>query len=411
MNRNFFLEETDLTLDVVILLISGLMMVLTGILLFPVARGTVAYYENGVYGLVLFLFALQIVLLGKTPFGDMKRSTSLLIAGLAVASAGIVTCFIPGIFSRFPPMLLFLCFTPGGTALLVHLFLAPDRFRVWARLGGMFHLLWIACAAVYLLSMLMGVLVLKQGLFSGDETAAAVLVFGAAILFLAAVLKRIYSRHPLPEEKERGNGSLSADHSVILLTGIFMILLGFLLVPVSLGMLPFAASAQLGLLMVIMAFKMLSTGNTPIGIFRRTRLVVICGILFAALGIISCIIPGILVPLLTVLIGVLNIFSGVMGLRGTVSGLTKGRGSPVPPILVRLNLSQIVLNLLSIMFGASMLFPGLLPSLVTGLILAANGGVLLYLLRILTLLEKMAGTAAESPHSGGTAGISRCPGA
>lgn len=83
----------------------------------------------------------------------------------------------------------------------------------------------------------------------------------------------------------------------------------------------------------------------------------------------------------------------------------------MPPILVRLNLSQIVLNLLSIMFGTSMLFPGLLPSLVTGLILAANGGVLLYLLRILTLLEKMAGTAAESPHSGGTAGMSRSNGA
>jgi hypothetical protein len=257
--------------------------------------------------------------------------------------------------------------------------------------------------------MLMGVLVLNQGLFSGDETAAAVLVFGAAILFLAAVLKKIYSRYPLPEEKERGRGALSADHSVILLTGIFMVLLGFFLVPVSLGMLPFAASAQLGLLMVIMAFKMLSTGNTPIGIFRRTRLVIICGILFAALGIVSCIIPGILVPLLTVLIGVLNIFSGVMGLRGTLSGIPKRGGDPVPPILVRLNLSQIVLNLLSIMFGASMLFPGLLPSFVTGLILAANGGVLLYLLRILTLLEKMSGTAAESPHSEETAGMSRSP--
>jgi hypothetical protein len=63
---------------VVILLISGLMMVLTGILLFPVTRGTIPYYENGVYGLVLFLFALQIVLLGKTPFGDMKRSNPFL---------------------------------------------------------------------------------------------------------------------------------------------------------------------------------------------------------------------------------------------------------------------------------------------------------------------------------------------
>ena len=77
MNRSFFLEETDLTLDVVILLIAGVMMVLTGILLFPVTRGAIPYYENGVYGLVLFLFALQIILLGQTPFGEMKRSKPL----------------------------------------------------------------------------------------------------------------------------------------------------------------------------------------------------------------------------------------------------------------------------------------------------------------------------------------------
>ena len=397
MNRSFFLEETDLTLDVVILLISGVMMVLTGILLFPVTRGAIPYYENGVYGLVLFLFALQIILLGQTPFGEMKRSKPLFCTGLAVASAGIVTCFIPGIFSRLPAVLLFLCFTPGGAALLAHLFLAPGRFRTWARMGGTFHLLWTGCAAVYLLSMLIGVLVLNQGLFSGDETAVTVLVFGAAILFLAAAMSKIYRKYPAPEGKESEREILSSEHSVILLTGIFMILLGFFLVPVSLGMLPFAGSAQLGLLMVIMALKMISTGNTPIGAFRRTRLVVICGVLFAGLGIVSCIVPGILVSLLTLLIGLLNIFGGIIGLRGTLSGLRKQGRNPVLPVLVRLNISQVVLNLLSIMFGTSMLFPGLLPALLTGLILAANGGVLLYLLHILILLEKMAGKAIENP--------------
>lgn len=400
MNRDFFLEETDLDLDVVILLIAGLMMIMTGILLFPVTRGAVPYYENGVYGLVLFLFALQIVLLGKTPFGDMKRSKSLFYTGLAVASAGIVTCFIPGFFSRLPAMLLFLCFTPGGAVLLAHLFLAPDRFRTWGRMGGTFHLLWTGCAAVYLLSMLIGVLVLNQGLFTGDETAVTVLVFGAAILLLAMVLQRIYRKYPAPEGKVDESEILSSDHSVILLTGIFMILLGFFLVPISLGMLPFAASAQLGLLMVIMSFKMISTGNTPIGAFRRSRLVVFCGILFAALGIVSCIVPGILDPLLTVLIGVLNIIGGVVGLLGTVSGIRKREGGAVvPPVLVRLNISQVVLNLLSVMFGTSMLFPGLIPALLTGLILAANGGVLLYLLRILVQIERFSGSTGEEGPS------------
>jgi hypothetical protein len=405
MNRNYFLEETELTLDVVILLIAGLMMVMTGILLFPVTRGVVPYYENGVYGLVLFLFALQIILLGKTPFGDMKPSKPLFCIGLAAASAGIVTCFIPGIFSRFPAMLLFLCFTPGGAALLVHLFIAPDRFRVWARLGGLFHLLWTGCAAVYLLSMVIGVLILNQGLFSGAETAVTVLVFGGAILFLALVMKRMYMKYPAPKEKEGEAGVLSSDHSVILVTGIFMILLGVLLVPVSLGMLPFAASAQLGLLMVIMSLKMLSTGNTPIGAFRRTRLVVICGILFAALGIVSCIVPGILVPFLTLLIGVLNILGGFIGFRGMASGLLKKGRSPVPTALGRLHISQAVLNLLSVMFGLSMLLPGLIPAMATGLILAANGAVLLYLLHILKIIEEMSREAGRNSPEGKADGL------
>jgi hypothetical protein len=162
--------------------------------------------------------------------------------------------------------------------------------------------------------------------------------------------------------------------------------------------------------MVIMALKMISTGNTPIGAFRRTRLVVICGVLFAGLGIVSCIVPGILVSLLTLLIGLLNIFGGVNGLRRTFSGLRKRGGNPVPPLLVRLNISQAVLHLLSIMFGTSMLFPGLLPPILTGMILAADGGVLLYLLHILILLENMAAAAVESPNTGETARISQSPG-
>jgi hypothetical protein len=62
------------------------------------------------------------------------------------------------------------------------------------------------------------------------------------------------------------------------------------------------------------------------------------------------------------------------------------------------------------MFGTSMLFPGLLPPILTGMILAADGGVLLYLLHILILLENMAAAAVESPNTGETARISQSPG-
>jgi hypothetical protein len=46
------------------------------------------------------------------------------------------------------------------------------------------------------------------------------------------------------------------------------------------------------------------------------------------------------------------------------------------------------MNLLTVMFGVSMLVPGLVATTVIGVILAANGCVLLYLLSILVVLDK-----------------------
>ncbi len=47
------------------------------------------------------------------------------------------------------------------------------------------------------------------------------------------------------------------------------------------------------------------------------------------------------------------------------------------------------MNLLSIMFGTSMLVAHLLPGLVIGVVLFANGCALIYLMYILLTLDKM----------------------
>ena len=167
--------------------------------------------------------------------------------------------------------------------------------------------------------------------------------------------------------------------------------------PVGLGLLPFSGSAQLGLLMVIFAVQMLASGSTPIGPFSRTWLMIVFGFLFAALGIVSCIIPEILIAPLTVLVGVLNVLGGaialvkILGPRLRPSNEPRG---PVPPVLARLFRAQLTMNLLTIMFGAAMLVPGLIPVPVIGVILAANGCVLLYLLHILIVLGAMHRSAA-----------------
>jgi hypothetical protein len=391
-------KEADLPLEVVILIIGGMAMLITGVLLFPVSYGSLPYYENGLHGLLLIIFALQMITLGKTPFGDMRRSKLLLAAGVLIAALGIVTCFIPT-FIRFPRIVLFLCFGPGGFLLLLRMCFGKDKFRSWARYGGIFRHLILGCSVVYLLSMLIAVLLWKQSLQTTPMTAVAVLFFGVAIFYLAGVLRKIYRTYPEAEKHPGGDVELSTDQAMLMLMGVFMLLLGGLLVPVSLGLLPFSASAQLGLLMVIFAVQMLASGSTPLGTFSRSWLVIGFGLLFAALGIVSCIIPEILVPALTVLVAMLNILGGVIALAKTrVSRPQKTTDprEPVPPVLVRLLAAQLTMNVLTVMFGTSMLIPGLVHGLVIGVVLAANGCVLLYLLSILVALDKMRGNLENS---------------
>ena len=392
MNKNQIFKEADLPLEVVLLLIVGLMMLITGILLFPVATGALPYYENGLYGLLLFIFALQTITLGKTPFGDMSRSRPLIVIGMVIAAVGIVTCFVPDIFSQIPRIILFICFAPGGFLLLLRMIFSREKLRAWMQYGGIFHHLIFGCGAVYVLSILIGLLILVHSLLSTTMTAVVGLIDGVAIIYLAWVLRKIYRAYPEAENTNPGTVNLPVDKMMLLVTGIFMLLLGALLIPVNLGQLPFSGSAQLGLLMVIFAIQMLASGSTPIGPFPRNWLMIGFGLLFAALGIISSIIPGVMVKPLTIVIGLLNILGGIISLVKIVLPRlkkTEKAGGQVPPILQKLFITQLIMGLLSIMFGTSMLVSHLLPGLVVGVVLFANGCVLLYLMSILLTLDEM----------------------
>jgi hypothetical protein len=399
MIKNMIVKKADLPLEAAILLIAGIMMLITGVLLFPVSRGALPCYENGLYGLFLVMFALQIIALGKTPFGEMERSKLLIAAGVVIAAVGIVTCFVPDLLSRLPCMMLVLCLGPGGLLLLLQMFFAGDKFRTWVKHGGIFRHLILGCSAVYILSMLFALIIWKQSLLKTPLTAVVALIFGVAIVYLALVLWKIYGTYPEAEKPGRGDGGLSIDQATILLTAVFMFLLGVLLTPVNLGLLPFSGSAQLGLLMVIFAVGMLASGNTPIGLFPRSGLMIFLGLLFAAIGIVSCIIPGILIKQLTVLVGTLNILGGVLTLgKICIPRLKKSEepDNPFTPVLGKLFAAQLIMNLLTILFGISMFVNNLIPGLVIGVIFAANGCVLLYLLHIMTVLEKMQNAAGET---------------
>jgi hypothetical protein len=52
MTTSALLRKTDIPFEIVILLIAGMALLITGILLFPVSSGALPYYENGLSVLV-----------------------------------------------------------------------------------------------------------------------------------------------------------------------------------------------------------------------------------------------------------------------------------------------------------------------------------------------------------------------
>ena len=386
-------KKADIPIDLVILVIAGLTMVIAGLLLFASYAGKVSYYENGLFGLLIFIYALQITVLGKTPFGDVpQRPLSVLILGIFVACIGIITCFIPDLLKGIPRFILFICFGPGGILLLLQMFFSKDKFPLWRKKGGILMALAVNCTAVYSLSVFISILLIDNNYISGGFVSLSVLLYGVLVFTLTAVLFKIYALYPDAAERPSAGVQLSDDRAVILITGVFMVLLGILLIPVTIGLLPFSGSAQLGLLVVIMSIQMIAFGNTPLRSFTRTWPLVFLGLIFASMGIISCIVPGILVPCLTMIIALLNIGGGGIPLVKMIHSRSgkKGRGSAdVPSIIKKLFLTQSTLNILSIVFGVSMLINNLIPGPVIGVVLTANGIVLLYLISILAKIDEM----------------------
>jgi hypothetical protein len=168
--------------------------------------------------------------------------------------------------------------------------------------------------------------------------------------------------------------------------GILLTFLGMLLFPVNLGLLPFSPDGQFGLLLTIMAIQMMALGDTPLGQYRRSWWMVILGIGFAGLGIVSCIVPGLLTGMIQILLGVLNLFGGaVLLVKQRFLPVPHKDKTPaagpgtVPPVLRKLTNTQTGLNIVAIAFGLSMLVPGVLPGLAVAGILVVNG-LLLFLL-------------------------------
>ena len=391
----------DFTLEPVILLVLSVFMLLFGILLFPIHAGTLPYAPDSTYGLFLVIVALQAIALGKTPFGEVRRSWLAVIVGIAAAVAGMGACFIPGALSDAVRMLVGIILALGGAVLLLRHVLDRGRARTWMRHPGILRHLAVSCGLVYLMAFLLGLVTLFPAATTDYLTAALLIADGLALSWLAWGVQAAGRTYPeaAPVPATAGDRAcpacillrdapLSFTTVILVFLGVLLSFLAILLVPINLGTLPFSPDGQFGILLVIMAVQVLAVGETPVGQFRRSWPVVLAGLAFVALGVFSCIVPGILTGLLLVMLAALNIAGGIVPLALRLYPIVKQAKNPaaapaaIPPALVHLLVVQTVLNIVGILFGASMLLPGLIPGMAVAAILFCNG-LLLFALAIL----------------------------
>jgi hypothetical protein len=157
-------EESDISLEVVILLIFGLFGTLFGLLLLKIHTGELPYNPDSMYGLFLILISIQTITMGKTPFGDLRRSWLVILIGIGMAVIGMTACFIPGPLTGLVRILAGTLLTVGGAGLLFQLFVAEEKAKTWMKAPGILRHLTLAACLVYVLSVLLGLVTLIPGI-------------------------------------------------------------------------------------------------------------------------------------------------------------------------------------------------------------------------------------------------------
>lgn len=173
-------HASDLSLEVVVLLILGAFMLLFGVLLLAIKDGALPYTRDSAYGVFLVLVSFQTITMGKSPFGDLHRSWGLIIMGLGTGTFGMAACFIPGYLTEAIRVLVGLILSLGGPTLTVRLMASQGARKAWAGGSGMLKQLVVSCLLVYGLSFATGLITLFPGILGDGQTALLLICYGLA---------------------------------------------------------------------------------------------------------------------------------------------------------------------------------------------------------------------------------------
>jgi len=412
--------EIDLSIEVVLLIVGGVFFLLFGALLFLIDKGMLPYSEDSMYGLFVVLVSMQIITMGKTPFGDFLRSWVVVIIGLITAILGTIAIFFPGYLSLEIRLLAGLIVLFTGALGLLQLFTARDKARLWMKVPGILQQLTIACVLVYGIELVLGIITLLPGIVPNPLTAVLCLIFGLSLFFLAWCIHMVHKQYPSGDAKAAPatvpstsvfcllkEASLTVGNTFNTYQGCLTILVGVLTLFLIIGIFPaFNADGQIGLLLLLTSLQLLALGQFVGSQVTRSWLVVAFGLLCAAAGIFSCIVPGILAGIIQPLLGIQNIVTGVLLLgtqiiAPTLYGIRHPPSQPVPlpPIIRRLFLVLMVTGIVTIVFGINTIAPVLLPNLL-GMVLYAF--VLPLLVIIMGLLSLITVSITQKLQQGAT---------
>ncbi len=390
-------------------------MLLFSLLQYPIQAGILSFNPDGTFGLVLVLLSIQMITMGKTPFGTFHRTWFIIIFGTGTTILGTGACFVPGLLTEIIRGLVAFLMVTGGTVLFLQLVWFSERARQWIRIPGILRHLTIACALVYLIEVWFGCAILVPSLLPEIPISILALLFGLSLFYLAFCLQTVSSTYPRAA-KQQNEGelsesprtfrfllfrevSLSIPVSFLILLGVIFIFFALLLIPIGLGLYTFSRDSQFGLLMVIMAIQVLALGKTPLGVYKRSLPLVLIGLLIVSLGIYSCIIPGLLTGWMLKSLGLWNLITGSLGLFKIIRpSLQKNSAipdemAPRSPVKKKLAGTLMVLHLLTLMFGLNLIVPFLIPGLIIPFILFLLGLLFFRLASILNAIP-----APEQEH-------------
>lgn len=351
------------------LLSLSLISFIISILLFENPTKNPSLYLGGIVGLQIFVGGLFFTTTSIFPRIFPGKDALLFIFGLCLTITGYVTCFIPGI-----PDLLLLFLSIGTLSSIIGFVIFFPMIQSENPKKGSFFYWSTGIIAIFFLIFvfiwLMGINQLLENksypLLSFLETLVGCTFSLLAFLIAKKIIMFSNGNRTLPKQ------GISADRTMEMQYGLYMFVLGILLIPVNFGFLPYALNAIQGILVVILGLQLFVIGRLLSFFFQKSWITSLFAIGLIAAGTCAIAIPDLDITYLSIFTAILIIGGGLYLFFILVNSVLKSK-KPASKVMGKelyISYSLLFLALFTgtfmIIFGFSMI----IKDLISGFLIA-----------------------------------------